>query len=120
MKPEQLNWSDEQWAAHLGCAAHEIFAIRKSIHERFYPWVARIEKTNTYALYITMTTTLSGRKRKMSWGIAHGEFDNEKKATQYANEIIIPGLELNPNQVDMLNIPSRALQMLHIKNQKQK
>ena len=40
MKPEQLTWTDKQWAVHLGCAAHDVKRVQepfKSANRKFHP-----------------------------------------------------------------------------------
>jgi hypothetical protein len=44
MKPEQLNWTDGQWAAHLGCAVQRVPYIRNIICENFSRELGKIKK----------------------------------------------------------------------------
>ena len=48
MKPEQLTWTDEQWAAHMDCPVQEVPSIRKYMTENFFPAIACNKETGEY------------------------------------------------------------------------
>lgn len=119
MKPEQLKWTDEQWAAHLGCAVQRVPAVRDFITKKYIPGIAQHSKTGKYMFYMSkMDIAPSGAERVFPVVSSDKEFEFEDKAIKYANEEILPRLELNSFHAEMLGVPTRALQMLHIGKQK--
>ena len=116
MTPEQLKWTDEQWAAHLGCAVQRIPVIRKYITDYYFVGVGRISGTSRYScgLY-KMTYSPSGYPRFHVVQSLNKDFETSAVATKYANETFIPNLELLPSVAKIANVPVRALQMLHVK-----
>ena len=118
MKPEQLTWTDKQWAAHLGCPVQEVPHIRAYVRANFFPIIEQNNDTKEYNFLMTrMSTSIAGTRRIMpmvSDEKVFAEFEF-KAAVQYANNEVIPKLELTKFWSDALYIPKRALQMLHIK-----
>lgn len=120
MKPEQLNWTDIQWASHLGCDVQRIQKIRNFILDNYFVGVGRIRGTARYScgLY-KMDYSPSGFPRFYVVQSLNKDFESSAAATKYANETFIPNLELWPSVAKIANVPVRALQMLHVK-EKQK
>ena len=120
MRPEQLKWTDEQWAAHLGCAVHRVPAVRDFITKNYFPGIAKHSETGMYVFCMTKRdVSPSGAERVIPLLSSNKEFEDLSKAIKYANQEILPRLELTKAAADMMGMPTRALQMLHI-NEKQK
>ena len=116
MKPEQLTWTDKQWAAHLGCPVQEVPSIRAYVYANFFPVIEQNNDTKEYNFLVTsMSTSMAGTRRVMPMVSDDKVFADFKTAVQYANNEAIPKLELKKFWSDALYIPKRALQMLHIK-----
>lgn len=120
MKTEQLNWTDEKWAAHLGCAVHRIPNIRNFVLDNYFVGVGQIRNTGKYSCELyKMDYAPSGFPRFHAIKSTDKAFETTDAATKFANESFIPELELLPIIAKNANVPVRALQMLHV-NEKQK
>ena len=116
MTPEQLNWTDKQWAAHLGCAVQEVQNIRAYVRANFFPVIEQNNDTKEYNFLMTkMSTSMAGTRRVMPMVSDKKLFSDFESARTHANNEVIPKLELTKFWSDALYIPKRALQMLHIK-----
>ena len=115
MTPEQLNWTDKQWAIHLNCPVQEIPSIRAYVHANFFPVIAQDKDTKAYNFLMTkMGTSMAGTQRVMPMISDKNVFSDFESARTHANNEVIPKLELTKFWSDALYIPQRALQMLHI------
>ena len=66
MTPEQLSWSDGQWAIYLDCPIQEIPSIRKFMTRNFFPLIERDVITGKYNFVMTrISTSMAGTKRIM-------------------------------------------------------
>lgn len=120
MRPEQLEWTDEQWAAHLGCAVQRVPLISAFVTENYFPCIAKHSETGMHVFCMSKRDIApSGAERVIPFLSSNKEFEDLSKAIQYANQEILPRLELTKFAADSIGIPTRALQMLHI-HQKQK
>ena len=118
MKPEQLNWTDEQWAAHLGCVVRRIPCIRKIICANFFPGIGQNQENGKFSFYMTKKYYApSGAERVKLFLTSNKEFDSSESAIKYANQEILPCLKLTPFRAHAMNVPEGALQMLHISEQ---
>ena len=119
MTPEQLKWTDEQWATHLGCAVQQVPAIRAFVLKNYFPALAQNKETGKYVFFMSrLETTIAGSDRLMPLLSSDKEFSDKNIAMKHANETIIPSLEFKPMVARVLGMPQRALQMLHIKKKK--
>ena len=115
MTPEQLKWTDKQWATYLGCPVQEIPSIRAYVLENFFPVIEQNNATKEYNFLVTkMSTSMAGTKRVMPMISDKKVFSDFESARKRANNEVIPKLELTKFWSDAYNIPQRALQMLHI------
>lgn len=120
MKPEQLKWTDKEWAAHMGCAAQQVPNIRKYILDNYFVGVGRLRDTGKYSYELyRVDYSPSGWPRYHVVQSTNKMFESLILATKDANETFIPTLNFTPMAAEMLNIPARALQMLHV-TEKQK
>ena len=116
MTPEQLNWSDKQWAEYFMYPVHEISSIKKYVTENFFPVIEQDKNTGKYSFAITrLDTSIAGTKRILPMVSDPKKFSSYSDAVKHANNNIMPKLELKPFWASALNIPQRALQILHIK-----
>lgn len=116
MRPEQMAWTDKQWATHLGCLVQEVPKIRAFITENFFPAIVQDKTTGEYSFVMTkMHESMSGTKRVVSMMSDMQKFSTSESAATHANNEIIPLLEFNKFWAQALGVPERALQMLHIK-----
>ena len=115
MKPEQLNWTDEQWAVHLGCTVQRVPYIRNIIRANFFPGIGQNKENGKFSFYMTkMDYAPSGAERVQLFLTSDKEFESSERATKYANQEILPRLTLTPFRARAMNVPEGALQMLHI------
>jgi hypothetical protein len=116
MTPEQLDWTDKQWAAHLGCSVQEVPHIRTYVYANFFPVIEQDKDTKAYNFMMTrMSTSFAGTRRVILTVSDKKAFADVESARTHANNEVIPKLELTKFWSDALYIPKRALQMLHIK-----
>ncbi len=118
MTPEQLNWDDKQWAAHLGCAVQDVPKFKKTLEKNF--WLALWQERETglkYAEIQRRHDTPSGRIRYIPF-VTSNAFDvSLEDLVEYTNNKFLPNLVLKPAVAEMFGVPRKILQMLHI-NQK--
>ena len=116
MKPEQLTWTDKQWATYLGCSVQDVPNIRAYVHANFFPVIEQDKDTKAYNFVVTkMSTSMAGTRRVMPMISDKKVFSDLESAITHANNEVIPKLELTNFWSSALYIPRRALQMLHIK-----
>ena len=116
MTPEQLNWTDKQWAIHMGCPVQEVPSIRTYVHANFFPVIEQDKDTKAFNFLMTeMATSIAGTRRVMPMVSDKKSFSDFESARTHANNEVIPKLELTKFWSDALYIPQRALQMLHIR-----
>ncbi|MBQ8728851.1 MAG: hypothetical protein IJY77_01000 [Alphaproteobacteria bacterium] len=120
MTPEQLTWSDNQWAAHLGCAPAEMKYIKKLLADTFCASIVKYRTSHKYGFLLTRRhDTPSGFPRVIPVISSDVHFDTHSAAAKHANEQIIPKLELTSFWADTYGIPAQVLHMLHV-NDRQK
>ena len=120
MTPEQLKWTDEQWAAHLGCAVQRVPVIGAFVKDNYFPSIKTNSETGLHVFLLSKRDIApSGSERIITLLSSNKEFEDLPKAIQYANQEILPRLELTNHAAELMGMPIRALQMLHI-HEKQK
>ena len=121
MTPEQLKWTDEQWAKHLQCNTADVPRFRDFVTETFIPYVISYKANTRYAVAIDRRhDTPSGAYRLIPMITSERMFPSENQAIDYANNELFPSLALNPIAAAMHKIPTNALNLLHLEKQKQK
>lgn len=116
MKPEQLIWTDKQWATHLGCAAHDVKRVQEYITQNYFPVIKYSKQSGYYFCHIN-------KKQEVSSGVvcyllyyaAPQSFLTFDAAQQFANEQFFADLKLSESVEKKHNIPRNALQMLHLR-----
>jgi hypothetical protein len=115
MTPEQLNWTDEQWAIHMGCPVQDVPSIRTYVRANFFPVIEQDKESGEYNFAVTrMGTSMSGTRRVVPMVSDKKVFSDVESARTHANNEVIPKLELSKFWSNALYIPQRALQMLHV------
>ena len=116
MTPEQLNWDDKQWAAHLGCAVQDVPKFKKTLEKNF--WLALCQERETglkYAEIQRRHDTPSGCIRYVPF-VTSKAFDvSLEDMVEYTNNKFLPNLVLKPAAAEMFGVPRKILQMLHVK-----
>ena len=121
MKPEQLNWTDKQWAEHLKCSATDVPKFKHYLEQNFWLGIWQERDTNLKYVEIQMRhDTPSGNVRYIPVATSRGFNVSLDAMVQYTNNTFIPSLELKPVVAELRGVPSKILQMLHIENTKQK
>ncbi|MBQ8473464.1 MAG: hypothetical protein IJ500_01220 [Alphaproteobacteria bacterium] len=121
MRPEQLKWTDEQWAAHLGCAATDVPVLKNWLAKNYYAVIFR--RKNSGKRYIEI-----GRRHDAPSGavrftpIVSTEpcVATLDEMVTKANQHVIPSLQLTRLSAALNMVPPKTLQMLHIENQIQR
>lgn len=120
MKTEQLTWTDEQWAAHLGCAVQDVPKFKHYLEQNFFVGIWQKHDTKLKCAEIQMRhDTPSGNIRYVSMVISCGFNISLEDMVEYTNNEFIPSLELKPVAAGLRGVPPKILQMLHI-HEKQK
>jgi len=115
MTEKRSKWTDEQWAAHLGCVVRRIPCIRKIICANFFPGIEQNKENGKFSFYMTKKYYApSGAERVKLFLTSDKEFESSESAIKYANQEILPCLKLTPFRAHAMNVPEGALQMLHI------
>ena len=115
MRPEQLYWTDEQWASHLECDARDVPILRQWMTENFSPGIGRDLVTGKYFFNMTrMDVAPSGAMRAVPYLSSDKRFESHDRARRYANEEVLPRLAFTTLHAQAMGVPERALQMLHI------
>lgn len=120
MTPEQLAWTDKQWAEHLNCSATDVPKFKHYLEQNF--WLGIWQEHDTKLKYAEIQMrhdTPSGNVRYIPVVTSHGFNISLKEMVKYTNNDFIPSLELKPVVAALRGVPSKLLQMLHI-NDKQK
>ena len=120
MTPEQLKWTDKQWAEHLKCSAQDVPKFKKYLEENFWLGLWQ-EKGNAlkYAEIQMRHDTPSGNVRYIPMVTSQAFDMSLNDLIDYTNHTFIPSLELTPMAAKQHGVPPKILQMLHI-NEKQK
>ena len=116
MTPEQLQWTDKEWASHLECDVHRVPAVRDFVTRNYFPVIAQHSETGKYVFCMSKRDVApSGSERAIPFLSSNKEFESEELAIKYANEEVLPRLQFNKLWTQFTGMPTRALQMLHIK-----
>jgi len=100
----------------LGMDIRNVPMIRKIITENYSATIVKNKKTSKLTIGIyKYEITPSGFKRPFLLVTAKQDFEKTQDAVKYANEQFLPGLELTEYWAKSFGVPSRALQMLCVK-----
>ena len=112
----RINWSDQDWAKHLGIEVKDLPRVRNFINDNYDVATVRNQFTNKYsvALY-KYHKSPSGFKTLQLMATANQEFAESAQAVKYANEQFLSKLEMTDLWAKSLNMPKRALQLLSIR-----
>lgn len=115
MTPEQLEWTNKQWAEYLGCSIRTFKKARTVVQENYSIDIAKDISNNKYFIALTKRhDTPSGAMRYITLFTTKKEFATIDEAINYANKTLIPSLEVNAT----LGLPTKILQTLHIQKQR--
>ena len=115
MTPEQLKWTDKQWAEYLGCSIRTFKKARTIVQENYSINVAKNLASNKYFIVLDKRhDTPSGAMRYITLFTTKKEFATIDEAVKFANETLIPSLQINAT----LGLPTKILQTMHIQNQR--
>ncbi len=120
MTPEQLKWTDKQWAEHLKCSATDLPRFKNYLQENF--WLALWQERDSglkYAQVQLLHPTPSGFPRYIPIATSKAGNMSTEQLIHYTNNVFVPSLELKPMVAEIHGVPCKILQMLHI-NEKQK
>ncbi|MBR6598042.1 MAG: hypothetical protein IKK76_01420 [Alphaproteobacteria bacterium] len=119
MKPEQLNWTDKDWAAHLGCVVQDVPKFKHYLEQNF--WLGIWQERDTKLKYAEIQVrhdTPSGNVRYVPMATSRGFNMSLDAMVRYTNNEFIPSLELKPAVAGLRGVPPKILQMLHIEQNK--
>ncbi len=119
MTPEQLTWTDEQWAAHLGCTAQQVPKFKQWVRENYF--IGIFEERDTKKKFIEikrLNYAPSGAVRLIPVVSTTPQSASLNAMVTQANTQVIPSLELTDLVAQYNHVPTKVLQMLHIENQK--
>lgn len=110
------NWTDKEWAEHIGTTEKHIKELRELISKNYLPVILQHRETKKYHFAIErVNMSPSGMVRYcVQYTASHG-FDTHEAAARDANENLIPSMELTATFAKSNNLPIRALQLLHVK-----
>ncbi len=112
----RLNWTDVDWAAHLGCPVNMVAQYRAIVNDNFVACIRREALTNKYKVCLERRhDTPSGMRRTIPVFSSARGFRSPELCRKYAQLRVIPSLELNTYWAMILGIPQRALQMINVR-----
>jgi hypothetical protein len=115
MTEKRSEWTDEEWAAHLGCVVRRIPYIRKIICANFFPGIDQNKENGKFSFCIKQKYfDPSGTERFKLFMKSNKEFESSESAIKHAKQEILPGLKLTAFRAHAMNVPVCALQMLRI------
>lgn len=114
---ERDNWTDKNWATVIGCPVERLPEIRKIIDDRYAAEVGRVSGTDKYAFGIyKFHVHPSDFKTLQPFLSSSKTFNTLEEARNVANSII-SDLEITQKVADIMHIPKRSIQLLHIQPQ---
>ena len=120
MKTEQLNWTDKDWAVHLGGVVQDVPKFKNYLEQNFFLGIWQEHDTKLkYAEIQVRHDTPSGNIRYVTMATSRGFNISLEDMVEYTNNEFIPSLELKPVAAGLRGVPPKILRMLHI-NYKQK
>ena len=120
MTPEQLNWTDKDWATHLGCVVQDVPRFKKYLAENFYLALWQERDTGLkYAEVRMVHNKPSGEFRSIPIVTSNARDITLNDLIEQTNNTFVPSLVLKPHIATAHQVPAKLLQMLHI-HQKQK
>lgn len=115
MKPEQLKWTDAQWAEHLKCSATDVPKFKKYLADNFYLTLWQEKDTGLKYTEVRMShRTPSGAYRSIPVVTSQARDISLNDLIDYTNNVFVPALVLQPHIAATHNVPAKLLQMLHI------
>ena len=115
MKPEQLSWTDAQWAAYLGCAVTDIPRFKDYVKSNYFIGIYKDCGTGKKIVEIQRYhKTPSGNVRFVPVVSTPPRSASLNSMITYANNEVIPSLELTDLFAKAHNVPTKVLHMLHI------
>ena len=109
---ERKEWTNVQWARHLGCNARKLPQIREKINGKYRAFIgvtpdSGVETDGKWHFYImenmgVWRTTFYSKEG----------FSGPTEMAEFAEEEIIPNLEMNPFFAKQDGVPIKAWQML--------
>lgn len=113
----RYQWTNLDWANYLQCPIREVPSLRSYISESYLPAVCKHVATGKYHFCVyRLHVAPSGWRDWHLWlSDDKNGFTNAQDAICYANEIAIPQLQFNDIFARFAGVPTRALQLMHIK-----
>ncbi len=117
----RLNWTDVEWAKHLGCPTYMAEAYRKIVNDIYMLSIKFDIKSYTYRIHIERNyKTANGTEKRMTVASSTAVFRTAPQALIYAWKNFIPSLELRQYGNPEYELPPRAIQLLNTNKETQR
>jgi hypothetical protein len=111
------NWTNAEWAKHLGVSASKIPTLKKIASNSYVVSVERkIDDSRWHFVLLRKHKTPRGAARLIPVDRGDKGFPTAEAAAKDANERIIPKLELTEFQSKINEVPPGILQFLKVKS----
>ncbi|MDR3208628.1 MAG: hypothetical protein LBT45_02145 [Rickettsiales bacterium] len=110
-------WSNAQWGEPLGVKPEEIPELKELVENAYNPFVTKYKKAGSgwhFELWRRHDAP-SGYERWVPVGSHNKSFPTSTEAAIYANNVIMPKLEMNEFVAEMNKVPTKVLQLLRVK-----
>ena len=122
-KRNRDNWTDADWAKHLGVEESKVPEIRDFVENNYFIYISRFITETFNGKYDNLYHVGMDRRHDKPSGSVrfiplftdNTGFYSAEDAAKYANKYLIPTLELTELLSKITEIPVRALQLLKVK-----
>ncbi len=112
----RLNWTDVEWAKHLGCPVEMVTGYREWVNNNYIAYIAQNPATKRYMVVVDrFDYAPSGWKRCLPMITSERQFISPSIAEKYAERKFIPSLQLAEYNAKIHSVPAKAIQMLKIR-----
>ncbi len=111
----RLDWTDNDWATYLSCPVAKISGYKKILNENYLMALEQDKETKNYAFAMYRYDIAPSEQKRLRLLLSSkSQFAQKQDALTHANNIIST-LELNDFYAKALNVPTKAIQMLLIR-----
>ncbi len=108
----RTDWTDDKWAAYLGCDVASIPELRNWLSDRYIATVGIDFVTKKYFFVISQRVFgLNGQSRLTSWRVVRG-CDSRQSAIEIGTKCLIPNLQFGEVTAKMMGVPQNTPQMI--------
>ena len=116
MNENKQKWGDSDWAKYLACPVSRIHQYKKILKQNFLPCIEWDKEYREFYFALYKREILPSGGEKLTTLMTGGTgFDLHNDAIKDAYENIMPGVTLDENWARGYNMPTKAIQMMHVR-----